>query len=244
MKLRGTVSQMIDYLDIFYKSQDNSPPALLIYFDIRKTFDTVPHHLLLAKHLGFCPGFMVLFESYLSERLQCVKVNDTFSPFWNVTHGVPQGIFLGPLLFLLIINDMPHVISHGLNFLQADDLNIFTCCEPQRTQQDLKFFQQWSVLNCSSFHPFKSKILLFKFDRSQILKLGETALDFVDYIEDLSFIISSNLSWQRHVDIKLANCQKIFYFIKRNVPVTISARRKILLYHYLVVPVLLYGCSV
>ena len=225
MKLRSTVIQMIDYLDIVYKSQDISSPALSVYFDIRKAFDTVPHHLLLSKLqvLGFCRGFLLLFESYLSDRLQCVKVNETFSSFCNVTSGVPQGSVIGPLLFLLFINDMPYVISHGSYFLYADDLKIFTCCESQLIQQDLNTLQQWSVSNGLNFHPSKCKILSFNFDRSQVLKLGETELDYIDYIEDLGFTISSNLSWQRHIDTKLAKCKKIFYFIKRNVPFTISA---------------------
>ena len=246
MKLRSTVTQLTDYLDIVYKSPDISSPALSVYFDIRKAFDTVPHHLLLSKLqvLGFCPVFLLLFESYLSDRLQCVKVNEIFSSFCNVTSGVPQGSVIGPLLFLLFINDMPNVISHGSYFLYADDLKIFTCCESQRIQQDLNALQQWSVSNGLNFHPSKCEILSFNFDRSQVLKLGETELDYIDYIEDLGFTISSNLSWQRHIDTKLAKCKKIFYFIKRNVPFTISARRKLLLYQNLVLSILLYGCSV
>ena len=229
MKLWSTVTQMIDYLDIVYKSQDNSSPALSVHFEIWKAFDTVPHHLLLSKLqvLGFCSGFLVFFEYYLSDSLKCVKVNDTFSPFWNVTSGVPQGSVLGPLLFLLFINDMPNVISHGSYFLHADDLKVFTCCGPQLIQQERNALQQWSVSNCLNFHQSKCKILYFNFDRSQVLKLGETALDYIDYFEDFGLTKSRNLSWQCHIDKKLAKCKKIFYFIKRNVPFTISARRRL-----------------
>ena len=163
-------------------------------------------------------------------------MNDTFSPFWNVTSGVPQSSVLGPLLFLLFINDISNVISHESYFLYADDLKMFTCCEPQLIQQDLNALQKWSYSNCLNFHPSKCKILSFNFDRSQVLKFDETALDYIDCIEDLGFNISINLSWQRHIDTKLAKCKKNFLFNK--------ARRKLLLYQSLVLSILLYGCSV
>ena len=136
---------------------------------------------------------------------------------------------------------MPNVISHGSYFLYADYLKIFTCCESQLIQQDLNALQQWSfdLLNCLSFHPSKCKILPFNFELSQVLKLGETALDYIDFNENLGFIISSNLSWQLHIDTKLANCKKVFYFLKRNVPFTIPARRKLLWYQSLILSILL-----
>ena len=120
MKSRSTVTQMIDYYDIAYKSQDISSSVLSVYFEIRKAFDTVPRHLLLSKLqvISFCSSFMVLFE--------CVKMNDTFSPFWNMKSGVPQDSVLGPLLFLLFINDMPNIFSQGSYFLYAGDLQFFT----------------------------------------------------------------------------------------------------------------------
>ena len=103
MNLRSTVTEIIGYLVKIYKSQDNSSSPLSVYFDIRKAFDVVPHHLLLSQLqvLGFCPGFIAPLESYLSNCVQCIKVNDIFSPFWIVTSVVPQGIVLGPLRSVL-----------------------------------------------------------------------------------------------------------------------------------------------
>ena len=112
MKLTSTVTQVVEYLGILYKSQDNSSPALSVYFDIKRAFDTNSHYSLLSKFqvLGSSLGFALLFESYLSDRLQCVKVNNTYSRFWNLTSGASQGSVLGPLLFLLFINDMLNLI--------------------------------------------------------------------------------------------------------------------------------------
>ena len=92
------------------------------------------------------------------------------------------------------------------------------------------------------FHPSNCKILPFIFNRLHLLKLGETALGYSDYIEYLGFTISKSLSWQRQIDAKLAERKKIFYFIKPNEPFTISVKRKLLLYQNLALYILHYGC--
>ena len=135
----------------------------------------------------------------------------------------------------------PNVFSDGSYFLYADDLKTLTCCGSQLIQHNLNALQQWLVLNCLIFHPSKCKFLHFNFNRSQVLNFGDTALDYIDYNEDLGFTMPSNLSWLLHIDTKLAKCKMIFYFIKRNVPFTIPARRKLLLYQSLVLFILLNG---
>ena len=93
MRKRSTTSQMIIYLDQVFHALDNNIGSLAIYFDIRKAFDSVPHHLLLSKLecYGFNEDFMVLFDSYLCERSQCVKINDNLSSQKPVPSAVPQG---------------------------------------------------------------------------------------------------------------------------------------------------------
>ena len=81
MTKRSTVTQMILYLDKVYRDIDSNVSSLAAYFDVRKAFDSVSHHLLLHKlvNFGFCQDFIRLFSSYLDERSQCVKLNNTYS---------------------------------------------------------------------------------------------------------------------------------------------------------------------
>ena len=94
----------------------------MILIDLQKAFDTINHDILICKmkHLGFSKEATLWFKSYLSNRKFKVHINKTFSESGNLLCGVPQGSILGPLLFLLYINDMPQAIDCKL-LLYADD---------------------------------------------------------------------------------------------------------------------------
>ena len=98
---------------------------MLHFLDLRKAFDSVDHSILFKKlrHYGFRGDATNFFESYLKNRKICTKLHDTMSRFYSISYGVPQGSVLGPILFLLYVNDIPKV-SKFKTTLFADDTNL------------------------------------------------------------------------------------------------------------------------
>ena len=120
---------LVNLIEAVRNTLDNRRFGCGIFIDLQKAFDTVNHKILLLKleHYGIRGCAPEWFRSYLSERKQYVSVNGSNSNLFSITCGVPQGSVLGPLLFLIYINDLPNV-SKKLNFyLFADDTNIY--CE-------------------------------------------------------------------------------------------------------------------
>ena len=243
MKSRSTVSQMIMYLDAVYSSRDTNSSAISVDFDKRKALDSVPQIKLLLANFGFDSGFLHLIHSYLTNRSQCVKMNQTLSSPLSVTSGVPQGRVLGPLLFLLFVNDIADNVENCSFYLFADDLKIFSNSSNSLVQDDINALLDWSNLNGLQFHPKNFKALKFGgTDESAQFLLGDEYLPFVNQIEDLGFIVSSFLSWKPHVESeKLPKCNRIVGFLKRSIPFSVSSSRKFLLYKSLILPILLYG---
>ena len=246
MRKRKTNSQMIIYLDQVFHALDNNIGSLAIYFDIKKAFDSVPHHLLLSKLecYGFNEDFLVLFDSYLCEGSQCVKINDTLSPQKPVSSGVPQGSVLGTLFFLLFDNDMPDYSTHSNFYLFADDLKMFSSASEADIQEDINKLTDWCTLNGIHFNAKKCKLLSFGFELAADLLLEDENIQHSDLITDLGFLVAPNLNWKQHIDLKFAKSSKLFFFLKRNVPFETVKSKKKLLYKSLVLSVLLYGSPV
>ena len=133
-----------------------------VYCDFMKAFDKVPHRRLLLKveKYGITGQILGWICSFLHSRAQCVMMNKTASEIKNVTSGIPQGSVLGPILFVLYINDLPDIISEGTwIFLFADDTKIFREIRSDEDkvilQRDIDKMVEWSENWLLKFHPDK-----------------------------------------------------------------------------------------
>ena len=118
---------LISITESIRQSIDNNEFGCGIFIDLKKAFDTVNHTILLTKlnHYGIRGVVLDWFKSYLSQREKFVNVNGHYSLSLPMTCGVPQGSILGPLLFLLYVNDLPNTSSLLTFHLFADDTNIY-----------------------------------------------------------------------------------------------------------------------
>jgi len=139
-----------------------------VFVDLQKAFDTVDHEILLAKlqHYGIRDKAFSLFKSYLSDRRQFVTISGRNSAEAIIRHGVPQGSVLGPLLFLIYINDLNHAICHSAVHHFADDTNLLCVSSTLESlvkmlNLDLKFLWHWLNANKISLNASKTEYLLF-----------------------------------------------------------------------------------
>ena len=128
MKGRSTYMALLSLVDQISSALDNGEYVIGIFLDFSKAFDTVDHSILLSKLqiYGVRGVAFKWFESYLSQRKQYVTYNSTKSNKSTINCGVPQGSILGPLLFLIYINDLASVSNACFSILFADDTNMFS----------------------------------------------------------------------------------------------------------------------
>ena len=178
------------------------------YLDIAKAFDSVSHPKLIEKlqNYGFSGQLLAWIVDFLSNRTQIVKVQTTTSNVAPVTSGVPQGSVLGPLLFLLYINDLPEVVVNSNIFLFADDAKISFSVNTQ-AQQNIFTTDLVNIFNWASKHQLqislpKCSILHLGYTNAKLdYTVNGTPLESVCSARDLGIIVSSNLTFTEHCQI-------------------------------------------
>ena len=142
----------------------------MVLIDLSKAFDSICHRTLLTKLKGLGASIEALnwFESYLKNRMQSTRLGTSRSIELTVTHGVPQGSILGPLLFSLYMNDLPSVVKFSRVESYVDDTKVYLSCSSEninsclaKVSEYLRLIASWCCTNKLLINPDKTKLILF-----------------------------------------------------------------------------------
>lgn len=250
LRNRSCTTQLISSLSDWSFFVDNKMPVILAVFDFSKAFDSVPHDLLIAKLQTYGIRGIVLnwIAAFLHNRKQRVVINGTSSELLSVDSGVPQGSVLGPLLFLLYINDISLNISSTVR-LFADDLIMYTVLNDsssnEKFQQDINMLSKWANKWGMNFNTKKCHVVnISKSKETNNYKffIGDWELKYMDTFTYLGVVIGCDLNWTHHINNIYNKSIRTLNFIKRNVSIC-SQKYKGLAYTSLVRPHLEYASA-
>ena len=202
--------QMVNFIQ---NSFNQNEFAIGVFIDLSKAFDTVDHSILIKKlsHYGIRGNFLNWFKSYLCNRSQYIATDDSNTDYQTITCGVPQGSILGPLLFLIFINDL-HKASSLNSIIFADDTSLFKSHKNIHTlfdlvNQELNKINDWFQCNKLSLNITKTKYILFHKpsfknklpNRMPFLKINSNLISQERCLKFLGILINEHLTWKDHI---------------------------------------------
>ena len=202
----------------------------VIYFDFSKAFDTVNHDKILhkLKHSYAIDGPLLNYIcQYLKNREQRVALGNHLSSQKSVLSGVPQESILGPLLFVLFINDLPTGLSEDTSIaLYADDTKIWRAIKNDKDREmlqlDINLLNSWAERNLMSFHPDKCKVLTIHnskniyHDKPSPYFLGSTSLKSIEVEKDLGVDMTPKLDWEHQIVRLCSQASQKLGLLRRN----------------------------
>ena len=206
-----TVYALISLTENIRKNLDEGNIDCGIFFDLQKAFDTVEHDIFLSKLQHYVIRGLVneWFKSYLSNRKQYVSINGYDSNLADVKFGVPQGSVLGPLLFLVYINDLNQALKFCKVHHFADDTNLIHFSKSvyrlnKYVNLDLKNLTYWLNANRISMNVKKTDLVIFKHQRKKLdslikTKLSRKRLYPSKSVKYFGIKINENLNWKQYI---------------------------------------------
>ena len=261
--LYSTELASAEMVDRIHKHLDKGKIPISVFLDLSKAFDTLDHEILLtkSKYYGIKDNALKWFQSYLSNRTQYVEFDGCKSTYLPVTTGVPQGSVLGPLLFIIYMNDIYFASDKFNAILFADDTNLLsTLCSfdisiqqninlrtlSMNINDELQKIHTWLAINKLSLNVKKTKFMLFHHRRRNIenmipeLQINGYKLERVREFNFLGLLIDENLTWDSHiqkVSSKVSRILGVMYRLKSYIPGHIL----LILYNTMIMPHLQYS---
>ena len=245
---RSCMSNLLDTMDVAYDLMDTQGAVDILYLDFEKAFDTVGHQKLLLKlrHYGVTGKSLNAVEDFLSDRYFSVRVGNGFSETRCVTSGVPQGTVLGPLLFLIYINDLPNGITSYVS-LFADDLKIVADVSNRSiSNEDLEKLNIWQKTWDINFNvkDNKCKVLHAGKNNTKLqYHLDGALLPAVEEERDLGVVVDEALKWDKQIQKSMSKTKQVIGWVRRNV-ISRDQETMLMVYKSLIRPHLEYCVQV
>ena len=246
----GAINQWVYLYHQFSKAIDEQKEIRVVFGDITKAFDKVYHPALLQKlaNVGIAEEALAWVENYLSNRIQRVVINGESSSWGHVEAGVPQGSVLGPLLFLIYINDIVDIVHTNIRLFADDTVFYVTVEDPQiasnELNEDMQAVSEWSREWLLTFNPKKTKeMIISKKRRNAIhpnLTYEGTIIENVKEHKHLGLLLKSDLSWTPHINSTCTKAMKMVCVL-RSLQHRLNRRSLKTLYFSFIRPVLEYG---
>ena len=212
--LHSTLTALIEATDSWALDIDRGLVNAVVFLDLKKAFDTVDHDILLRKlqYYGICWTSHQWFASYLDNRTQICHINSCKSTPKCLRCGVPQGTILGPLLFLIYINDLPHCLTYSEPRMYADDTSLTLASTDiehinYRLNHDLRNVYEWLSANKLTLNMTKTEFMLIasrqklsQFTESPSLTINENAIEQVTSAKSLGVYVDQNINWECHIE--------------------------------------------